>query len=122
MRNNSERFSVPDMADSAQSAKSRLEQFANTNRNAPVEPVNAPTSPSNPLDFVVPRESVELPSRGRFYPSTHPFYNKEFVEIKYMTAKEEDILTSRTMLKQGVTLDRLLESILVESVDPVDLS
>lgn len=66
------------------------------------------------LDFVSPTEFVELPSKGIFYPDGHPLHNKEVVEIKYMTAKEEDILTSQSLLKKGIAIDRFLQNILVD--------
>jgi len=66
------------------------------------------------FSFVVPTEFVELPSEGRFYPESHPLHNQDVIEIKQMTAKEEDILTSQTLLKQGVALDRLLQSLIVD--------
>lgn len=66
------------------------------------------------FSWSVPTEFVTLPSGGKFYPQGHPLHNKETVEIKYMTAKEEDILTSRALLKEGVALDRMLKSLLVE--------
>jgi len=68
----------------------------------------------NPLDFVSPTEHVELPSRGRGYPQGHPLHNKETIEIKYMTAKEEDILSSRSLLKKGLAIERLIESVICD--------
>ena len=68
----------------------------------------------NPFSFVVPTEFVELPSGGRFYPEGHPLHGQETIEIKQMTAKEEDILTSRSLLKKGVALDRVIESIIMD--------
>ena len=68
----------------------------------------------NPFSFVVPTEFVELPSGGRFYPEGHPLHRQETIEIKQMTAKEEDILTSRSLLKKGVALDRVIESIIMD--------
>ena len=65
------------------------------------------------LNFVAPTEFVEIPSRGRFYREGHPLRGVSSVEIKQMTAKEEDILTSKSLLKQGVAIDRFLESVLV---------
>jgi hypothetical protein len=74
------------------------------------------------LEFVVPTEFVELPSRGKFYSEDHPLYNKEVVEIKYMTAKEEDILTSKSLIKRGLAIERLISNILVDkSIDPPSL-
>jgi hypothetical protein len=70
------------------------------------------------FSFVVPSEFVELPSKGKFYPQSHPLHNKEVVEIKHMTAKEEDLLTSRSLLKKGLAINRVLQSVLVDkSID-----
>jgi hypothetical protein len=66
----------------------------------------------NPLNFVAPTEFVELPSKGA-YPEDHPLYEQEVVEIRYMTAKEEDILASETLLKKGIAIERLIDSIIV---------
>jgi len=82
----------------------------------------APAPAASVLDFVTPTELVDLPSRGRFYSEDHPLHNKETVEIRYMTAKDEDILTSQTLLKKGVALERLMQNILVDkSVNPATL-
>ena len=69
---------------------------------------------SSDVKFATPTEFVELPTRGRFYPEDHPLHNAKEVEIKYMTAKEEDILSSSTLLKKGIMLDRFIESILID--------
>ena len=53
-----------------------------------------------------PTEVVDLPSKGLVYPEGHPLSNGK-VEIKYMTAREEDILTSPNFLKQGTAIDKL---------------
>lgn len=75
------------------------------------------------LNFVVPTEFVELPSKGRFYSQNHPLHGQPSVEIKQMTAKEEDILTSRSLLKKGVALDKLISSLIVDkSIDPDSLT
>ena len=66
------------------------------------------------FSFVVPTEFVELPSKGLFYPEGHPLHNQETIEIKHMTAKEEDMLTSRALLKKGIALERVLASIVVD--------
>ena len=65
------------------------------------------------FSFVVPTDFVELPSQGRYYPEGHPLHHEDSIEIKQMTAKEEDILTSRTLLRKGVALDRVLQSLIV---------
>ena len=64
-------------------------------------------------DFKFPTEVVDLPSKGYFYVDGHPL-SKGKVEVKYMTAKEEDILTSQNLIKQGTVIDTLLQSLIVD--------
>lgn len=74
------------------------------------------------FSFVVPTEFVELPSRGKFYPNGHPLHNQETIEIKHMTAKEEDLLTSRALLKKGIVLDRLIQSVIInKAIQPSNI-
>ena len=74
------------------------------------------------FSFVVPTEFVELPSQGSYYPEGHPLHGQDSIEIKQMTAKEEDMLTSRTLLKKGVVLDRLIASLIIDKrIDPSTL-
>ena len=77
----------------------------------------APAAPAAPatLSYVTPTEFVELPSRGKFYPSDHPLHNKEVIEMRFMTAKDEDILTSPALLRNGLAIDRLIENLIVDS-------
>jgi len=60
-----------------------------------------------------PTEVVDLPSKGYFYPEDNPLSSGQ-IEIKYMTAKEEDILTSQNLIQKGIVLDKLLESLVVD--------
>ena len=60
-----------------------------------------------------PTEDVNLPSKGYFYPKDNPLSSGK-VEMKYMTAREEDILTSPNLLKQGTAIDKLLEALIVD--------
>ncbi len=60
-----------------------------------------------------PTEVVDLPSKGLLYPKDHPLASGK-VEIRYMTAKDEDILTSPNLIKQGVVLEKLIENLLVD--------
>jgi len=77
---------------------------------------------SSDIEWSVPVESVPLPSRGAIYPEGTFFYNKEFVEIKSMTAKEEDILMSQAYIKKGVVIDELVKSCINKvGVDPREL-
>ena len=62
--------------------------------------------------FNLPTETVLLPSKGLLYPEGSPLAKGE-IEMKYMTAKEEDILTNTNYIAQGVVIDKLLESLIV---------
>ena len=73
-------------------------------------------------NFKFPTEIVELPSKGLIYPADHPLKSGK-VEIKYMTAKEEDILTNSNYIDKGIVLDKLLESLIqIEDLDLTDIS
>ena len=67
-----------------------------------------------------PSEIIELPSKGHFYSQENPLSSGN-IEIKYMTAKEEDILTSRNLIQKGIVLDKLLQSLIVTPIDYNDL-
>ena len=62
--------------------------------------------------FNLPTETVLLPSKGLLYPEGSPLAKGE-IEMKYMTAKEEDILTNTNYIAQGVVIDKLLQSLIV---------
>lgn len=66
--------------------------------------------------FSLPTETVELPSKGLLYSPTSPLAEGK-VEMKYMTAREEDILTNVNYIKDGSVLDRLLQSMIVTKVN-----
>lgn len=66
-----------------------------------------------------PSESIGLPSEGYFYNSNSPL-STGLVDVKYMTAKEEDILTSQNLIKKGVVLEKLLESLIVTDGVKID--
>ena len=68
---------------------------------------------SAPKSYPFPTEIISLPSKGLVYPESNPLSKGE-VTVKLMTAREEDILTSATLIKKGIQLDKLLESIVVE--------
>ena len=76
--------------------------------------------PKQQLSFVVPTEIVDLPSKGLVYPEGHILHGIESIEIRHMTAKEEDTLTSRTLLKKGVAIDKMLNDIIMNKNIKVD--
>lgn len=67
-----------------------------------------------------PTEEVSLPSKGLIYPTDNPL-SKGTVEMKYMTAKEEDILTNESYIKKGTVIDKLLQSLIVTPINYNDL-
>ena len=86
---------------------------------APEAPKHSETAPAAvaqqgaEFSFVAANDIVELPSKGEFYPSGHPLRENPVVEVKQMTAKEEDILLNQSYLKQGITVEKLLESLVL---------
>ena len=93
--------------------KDRLGNSTPQSSSPPPQAVHDTENSGTPFSFVVPTEFVELPSGGKFYPEGHPLHNQEVVEIKHMTAKEEDLLTSQSLLKKGVALERLIKSLII---------
>lgn len=70
--------------------------------------------------FKFPTEIVELPSKGLLYPKDSPLSSGK-IEMKYMTAKEEDILTNQNYISQGIVFDKLIQSLIVSKIDYNDL-
>jgi|TARA_Y100000034_G_scaffold27277_1_gene32536 hypothetical protein len=63
-------------------------------------------------DYQFPTEEIDLPSKGQFYPKDNPLSSGK-IDIKYMTAREEDILTSQNLIRKGIVIDKLLKSLIV---------
>ena len=70
-------------------------------------------------EFKFPTEEVELPSKGLIYPKDNPLSSGK-VEMKYMTAKEEDILSNQSFIQKGTVLDKLLSSLIVDKKINID--
>jgi hypothetical protein len=87
----------------------RLESKPEGGSEAPLQNTNSL------LNFVNPTEFVDLPTKGKFYAQDHPLHDVDSVEIKFMTAKETDLLTSKSLLKKGVAVDRMLQSLIVDN-------
>ena len=62
--------------------------------------------------YAFPTEVLSLPSKGLLYPKDSPL-SKGTIDVKYMTAKEEDILTSQNLIKKGVVIDTVLNSLII---------
>ena len=67
-------------------------------------------------ELKLPTEKVSLPSKGLLYPKESPLSSGE-IEMKYMTAKEEDILTNSNFIRQGTVIDKLLQSLIVTPIN-----
>jgi hypothetical protein len=67
-----------------------------------------------------PSEEVTLPSKGLLYPVDSPL-SKGKIEMKYMTAREEDILTNQNLIENGTVIDKLLESLIITKINYNDL-
>ena len=77
-------------------------------------PIQVSNVMKDDFGFEIPAESVPLPSRGIIYPDDGILHGQDTVDIKPMTAKEEDILTSRAYIKSGTVLTKLLESCVID--------
>ena len=89
---------------------------------APAQAVQPAPTQTTGLSYVTPTEFVELPSRGQFYSSDHPLHNQDTIELRFMTAKDEDILTSQALLKNGLAIDRLVSNLIVDkNINPDEL-
>ena len=67
-------------------------------------------------ELKIPTETVSLPSKGLLYPETSPLAKGQ-IEMKYMTAKEEDILTNANYIKNGTVIDKLLQALIITPID-----
>lgn len=77
-----------------------------------------PTPSPVPQDFAVPAETVPLPSQGKVYPTSSPLYGLQTIDIRAMTARDEDVLTSRALLKSGRAISTLIQNcVLLPGVD-----
>jgi hypothetical protein len=71
-------------------------------------------------ELKIPTETVTLPSKGLLYPETSPLAKGE-IEMKYMTAKEEDILSNSNYIKNGTVIDKLLQALIITPIDYSEL-
>lgn len=85
-------------------------------------PIKVSNVMKDDFGFEIPQESVPLPSRGVIYPQDGALHGQETIDIRPMTAREEDILTSRAYIKSGTVLTKLLQSCIVNKhIKPDDL-
>lgn len=74
--------------------------------------VNSPVPPSQKIESKFPTEVINLPSKGWFYPLDNPL-SSGTLELKMMTAREEDILMSKNLIQKEIVLEKLLESVII---------
>jgi hypothetical protein len=76
---------------------------------------------ANKVQYDFPTEVISLPTEGKCYSLENPL-SSGTIELKYMTAREEEILSSQNLIKKGVVLDKLFESIIVDkNINPDDI-
>jgi hypothetical protein len=99
-----------------------MEEELNISRGSqPIKTQPKTEQPTPVKTFDFPTQIISLPSEGKCYAVANPL-SKGTLEIKYMTAKEEDILSSQNLIRKGVVLDKLFESVVVQlGVNPDDL-
>lgn len=85
--------------------------FGNPGQQSPIQSVDRVKSE---LGLDIPAETVPIPSSGKVYPETSALHNRETVDIKPMTTREEDILTSRALIKKGTVVTELIKSCLID--------
>lgn len=95
------------------SRRNNPERLGAPQPDAPAPPTQTTNTQTDIFSFISPTEFVDLPSKGAFYPEDHPVHGLDSIEIRHMTAKEEDILTSESLIKKGIALDRVIDSLIV---------
>jgi hypothetical protein len=110
-RPHSQFSNIPDVVQKVLERDGKLPQPTTTKSNVPEQYSDIPQQFVEKIKY--PTEVVDLPSRGWFYPEGHPLSSGK-IEIKMMTAREEDILTSQNLIKKGIVLQRLLDSLIVD--------
>lgn len=86
------------------------------------ERLAAASQPAGDVDFTVPVATVPLPSKGVVYPTSSPLFGVTSLDIKSMTAQEENILTSKALLRKGTVITQLMRSCITNKlIDPDEL-
>jgi len=92
------------------------------NQNIPIARAPQPVQVGQsdiPVKQTYPTEFIDLPTEGHFYPPESPLSSGR-IELKFMTAKEEDILTSQNLIKKGIVLDELLKALIINPAIKLD--
>ncbi len=106
----------------AEKDQSRLkEDYPKNQSKGEIVTIPGITEPPKEEKLIFPTEIVDLPSKGLMYPEESILRSGK-IEIKYMTAKEEDILTNQNFIKKGTVIDKLLESLIVTQINYTELT
>lgn len=100
---------IADMLNQASAPRKGNEVFSSDG----VEKVTRQEYVKKELGFELPTHTIPLPSQGLLYPPDHALYRAKTVGIRAMTAKEEDILMNRALIKKGTVITELIRSCLV---------
>ena len=105
----------------AEEAAKEKEQIENLKKQAE-EMVQQRDPAQAAVEVLIPTDVVPLPSRGKIYPVENNLHNATEIEIRHMTASDENILTSRSLLRTGQAIDALLSNCIIDkSIDPTQL-
>ena len=109
--------------DAQEAIQKKMEQIEGAVEAAPQQPQLPPQNlTTSPFLAMVPSEVVPLPSKGKVYPEGHPLHHADHVEIRHMTARDEDILTTRSFIRRGNVVDVLIKNCLTDkNIDVKDL-
>ena len=95
--------------------RTQVQQQVNIPQKPPQPEIPQPTQHDNPfgISFVVPTEIIKLPSAGLLYEKTNPLFGITEVEVKAVTAAEEDIMINDSFIQQGIVFDKLIDAIMI---------
>lgn len=113
-----------EFSSASEDAKSMKEEMDKINelKKEVKNPQQQPSIGGENPGFQIPRDLIGLPSRGKIYPATSNLHMSNTIEIRHMTASDEDILTSRALLRSGKAIDALLRACIVDkSINPSEL-
>ena len=71
-------------------------------------------------EIKIPTEVISLPSKGLLYPKESPLSSGE-IEMSYMSAKHEDILTNSNFIRNGTVIDKLLQALIITKINYDDI-
>lgn len=110
------------MADAREQKNEVFKANGVANVDPRIQQISAADKVRQDFGLDIPVESMPLPSMGIIYPESSPLYNVSTIELKAMTAREEDILTCKAYLKKGTVITELIKSCLIDKrVDPRDM-